>query len=149
MTEMKETSSYQPTPRLPLTESERVLIDSVIDDMVRGVRRSVISIGRPTLINSHPRESAILDKLIEGGIDKLRPVLKNDFYEKMFDRLSQRCDTEPDDATCSMGLLWLRALDSLKLVLSMTKKYRGKPHPAPYPESEAKDLLKQRGLWKR
>lgn len=147
--EPTEISSYTPTPRLTLTDEERNLVDSVIDDMVRAVRRSVLTIERPVTINSHPRECAILDKIIENGVDRLRPVLKVDFYEKMFDRLSARCDAEKDDAVCSMGMLWLRALDSFRFVVSITKKYRGKPHQPPHSEAEAKDQLKQRGLWKK
>lgn len=145
MTEMNR----DPTPRLEVSVDEKALIDSIIDDMIRSIRRSVISVDKPTEINSLAREAAVVDKIIETGVDKLRQTLKIDFYEKMFDRLCERCDREKDDATCSMGLLWIRAADSFRLVLSITKKYRGQPHAPPFSDVEAKEQLKQRGLWKK
>ncbi len=86
-----------------------------------------------------------IDEVIAGGMDRLRPVIKQDFFEKIYDIVVDEANRTNDK---DVVLLWIRMLDSLKYVLSITKRFRGNPFVSSISSKLARIELTKRGLWK-
>lgn len=144
---MNNTNEFIPTPKLELSEDERSLVLVVAEDMFKSVRRSAMLVNKPVDINLYERECAILDKIIEGAVDRVRTALKSDFYEKLMEVVWELA--KEDDERFTRSMIALRMRDSWRYVSSVTKKYRGKPLTGIFELDIARDELKRRGLWKR
>lgn len=145
---MANTIEAEPPP-LTITEDECKLIDSIVEHMTVRSRRSV-SVEKYSRINTnYPKEAAKLDEIISDGVDKLRPVLKVDFFEKMFERTKQLAWTPQYEHDAAFCLIILRMGDSWRYVRSITKKVRGQDIVPPYSMEYAREELKKRGLWKK
>lgn len=140
----------EPSPALPLSSEEQGAIDKVIKQMVDSFKRQSISVDRIARLNQdYPAACLAIDKIIETAVDEIRPILKTDFIEKLHDRFDQIAADQDDDVFKSYSYLGLRLHNTLLMVVTLTKKYRGKPRKTMFSESVAKEQLKARGLWKK
>lgn len=135
------------TPRLYLSEEETVLVDAVIDDMIKFYKRKAISLSVPRDVFGAGEEVSKVDEVIAYGVDKLRVPLKNDFIEKLTDRLNQKCCA--DQQNVPLVAMALRSLDTMMYVISLTKRYRGVERVPAVDPDLARAELKARGLWKK
>lgn len=137
-----------PPLEIKLTAVEVEKIDETIKGMMDRAGEVIPErLRNPAKINNDPVLSVKLDKIIEDGVDGLRPTV-NDFTEKLYGRMHIWCDQGMDNDKGCLGMLTMRLMDSIKLVISRTGRYRGAIRGPLVEKEEAKRLLIERGLWK-
>ena len=140
----------KPAPQLPMTKEEEALVDSVIDDINRVSKRLNIDTHTVRKLSAFSDDELTrIDKLIADSVDKLRPVLKIDFVEKLHDRLHWKIWQPDSDYSEVVSYIALRMSNTMSYIIAITKKYRGIARPAGVTEPEARAELKHRGLWKK
>ncbi len=133
---------------LDITSEEEVLLRTTATWMYKYmIRLSLDPAGRlysDSLVDRQD-DAKKIDEVIAGGMDRLRPVIKQDFFEKIYDIVVDEANRTNDK---DVVLLWIRMLDSLKYVLSITKRFRGNPFVSSISSKLARIELTKRGLWK-
>ena len=135
--------------RLETTEAEAKYIDDAISWMSKYMLRlNLEPLTRPIAYDVERRQADTkkVDIVIAGAMDMLRKTVKQDFFEKAYDKVSDFVDNTADP---NMIYVWARMTSTFTSIISVTKRYRGEPRKPPTDENAARDILKERGLWKR
>lgn len=141
---------YIPPLDLSSSSEEVDLIDLVIKKMTEQVNVQFDNrLERPSRINDDALSSAKIDKILELGVDEIRKAISADFVEKLYARLIHIAWYEKDDEKSSVGMLTMRLMDSIKFVISHTRKFRGAIREPLVDKDTAKKELMTRGLWKK
>lgn len=147
----EEVQEIQPTPSLPITDSERAAIDAAIEQWAKlGKRRGVFSEStryREIIADQDLCKRA--DELIAEGLVSIKTKVKEDTAEKMFDRLAKIVDDWKDrDEQTTLAIVFFRYMDTMRFFMAYRGKYRGRERKSSLTKQEALAELKARGLTK-
>lgn len=132
-----------------MSDRERQMISSAVDAAFGLIRRQGISpmkIPWDVDLESRPADVAKIDGIIAGIMDKLRPSIPKDFYEKALRYATESVQASGDP---EHAVVWYRMLCTFKYVVSISKRFNGSDHPGYVDHAIAKAELHKRGLWKR
>ena len=142
---------YKFPPKLPVSESERLVIDAAIDRMATVARRRGIQTNTPRRLNENKEVCQRIDELVAEALISIRSKVKEDTAEKFFEILMDAADKREDpDEAWSLGLISIRFLDTMNYFVSYKKRFRGEERKSVmYSKDEAFRVLRERGLTKR
>lgn len=141
---------YIPPLEIELSDKDNEILGKVVNDMVSDADWEFTDkIDHPWRVNNDIDACAKLDKIIEKGVDVLREHFQADFIDKLYFFLIKSIDNGEDDPKHCRGMLTMRVMDTIKYVLTVTEKYRGKIQWPIMEKSHAKKELTRRGLWKQ
>lgn len=137
-----------PNPPLPISDEEMVAIDGAIAKIAKIARRRGVSTDSVRTLNEDADLCRNIDELIVEALTSLRPKVKTDSAEKLFERLMDVCDSwEDEDGARSLGLVFVRFMDTMEYLSSYRGKFRGvKRSHSKYSRDEAHSGLSARGL---
>lgn len=139
-----------PTPPLPVTDEESLVLDEIVEKMAKIAPRRGIRTDKPRALNEDVALCGKIDDLIAEMLRELKAKVPKDPAEKLFERLMKVADSWPDESQAwSLGLITIRYMDTMEYFVSYKGKFRGKDRRRKYSKEEALAGLKARGLTKR
>jgi hypothetical protein len=140
-----------PNPPLPVSDEELVAIDAAIAKIAKIARRRGVSSDSVRNLGEDKDLCRSIDELIVEALTSLRPKVKSDSAEKLFERLMEVCDSWEDKGQAeSLGLVFVRFMDTMEYLASYRGKFRGvKRRHSKYSRDEAHKGLAARGLTKK
>jgi len=141
--------SNDATP-LPVTDVESKCLDSAIADMVSVANEREIR--ADSLIYSSLDKDLCrnLDVLISETLTKLKKSVPVSPAEKLFERMTTTLDSRQSSGDKTLGLIFIRYLDTMEYMVSFHKKFRGVDRTSVrYESQDAHKMLRMRGLTKK
>jgi len=139
-----------PTPPLPVSDEEVEALDRAIASMAVVSRRRGINTDKPRRLNEDAGLCKKIDEIIVESLVSLRGQVSEDSAEKLFDRMSKVVDDwENESERWSLGLVFIRFMDTMEYLVSYRGKYRGKERRTKYTKKEGHRGLKERGLTRK